>query len=109
MTTIDLTHVYWLALAIVLEIVANVFLKYSDGFKRVTYGIFSLIAVLAAFVALSKAVKGIDLSVAYALWGGIGLIATAALGWVLFKQIINCKGWLGVLLIISGMILIKLS
>ncbi|KAA5903926.1 multidrug/spermidine efflux SMR transporter subunit MdtI, partial [Klebsiella pneumoniae] len=43
-------------------------------------------AVLAAFSALSQAVKGIDLSVAYALWGGFGIAATLAAGWILFGQ-----------------------
>lgn len=61
-------HAAWLAIAIVLEIIANVFLKFSDGFRRKIYGILSLAAVLGAFSALSQAVKGIDLSVAYALW-----------------------------------------
>lgn len=57
-------HAAWLAIAIVLEIIANVFLKFSDGFRRKVYGILSLAAVLGAFSALSQAVKGIDLSVA---------------------------------------------
>jgi spermidine export protein MdtI len=46
-------HGAWLALAIVLEIVANVFLKFSDGFRRKVYGILSLLAVLGAFSALA--------------------------------------------------------
>lgn len=61
-------HAAWLAFAIVLEIIANVFLKFSDGFRRKAYGLLSIAAVLGAFSALSQAVKGIDLSVAYALW-----------------------------------------
>ncbi len=40
-----------LALAIVLEITANVLLKFSDGFRRKIYGILSLAAVLGAFSA----------------------------------------------------------
>ncbi|SSL86865.1 Spermidine export protein mdtI [Klebsiella pneumoniae] len=92
-------HAAWLAIAIVLEIIANVFLKFSDGFRRKIYGILSLAAVLGAFSALSQAVKGIDLSVAYALWGG----------WVLFGQRLNNKGWAGVILLVAGMVLIKLA
>ncbi|WP_054180160.1 multidrug/spermidine efflux SMR transporter subunit MdtI [Trabulsiella odontotermitis] len=102
-------HGVWLALAIVLEILANVFLKFSDGFRRKTYGILSLVAVLAAFSSLSQAVKGIDLSVAYALWGGFGIAATLAAGWVLFGQRLNGKGWAGVILLILGMVMIKLA
>lgn len=102
-------HAAWLGMAIVLEIIANVFLKFSDGFRRKTYGILSLVAVLAAFSALSQAVKGIDLSVAYALWGGFGIAATLAAGWILFGQRLNRKGWMGVVLLLVGMILIKLA
>ncbi len=100
-------HAAWLAIAIVLEIIANVFLKFSDGFRRKIYGILSLAAVLGAFSALSQAVKGIDLSVAYALWGGFGIAATIAAGWVLFGQRLNNKGWAGVILLVAGMVLIK--
>lgn len=102
-------HAAWLAIAIVLEIIANVFLKFSDGFRRKIYGILSLAAVLGAFSALSQAVKGIDLSVAYALWGGFGIAATIATGWVLFGQRLNNKGWAGVILLVAGMVLIKLA
>ncbi|NIG19198.1 multidrug/spermidine efflux SMR transporter subunit MdtI [Pantoea sp. Al-1710] len=109
MATFNAVHVAWLALAIGLEIVANIFLKYSDGFRRVIYGLLSLVAVLGAFSALSQAVKGIDLSVAYALWGGFGLVATVAAGWVLFGQRLNRIGWLGVGLLIAGIVLIKFA
>ncbi len=102
-------HGAWLALAIVLEITANVLLKFSDGFRRKIYGILSLAAVLGAFSALAQAVKGIDLSVAYALWGGFGIAATIAAGWILFGQRLNHKGWVGVVLLVAGMVLIKLA
>lgn len=102
-------HAGWLALAIVLEIVANIFLKYSNGFRRPFYGIVSLLGVLAAFSALAQSVKGIDLSVAYALWGGFGIVATVVAGWILFGQRLNRRGWLGIGLLVAGMVLIKFA
>ena len=102
-------HAAWLAFAIVLEIIANVFLKFSDGFHRKAYGLLSIAAVLGAFSALSQAVKGIDLSVAYALWGGFGIAATLAAGWIMFGQRLNHKGWIGLVLLLAGMIMIKLA
>ena len=102
-------HAAWLAFAIVLEIIANVFLKFSDGFRRKAYGLLSIAAVLGAFSALSQAVKGIDLSVAYALWGGFGIAATLAAGWIMFVQRLNNKGWIGLVLLLAGMIMIKLA
>ncbi|XPE62159.1 multidrug/spermidine efflux SMR transporter subunit MdtI [Shigella flexneri] len=98
-----------MALAIVLEIVANVFLKFSDGFRRKISGLLSLAAVLAAFSALSQAVKGIDLSVAYALWGGFGIAATLAAGSILFGQQLNRKGWIHLVLLLARMIMVKLA
>ncbi|BDJ17163.1 MULTISPECIES: multidrug/spermidine efflux SMR transporter subunit MdtI [Enterobacter] len=102
-------HAAWLAFAIVLEIIANVFLKFSDGFRRKAYGLLSIAAVLGAFSALSQAVKGIDLSVAYALWGGFGIAPTLAAGWIMFGQRLNHKGWIGLVLLLAGMIMIKLA
>ena len=109
MQQFEWVHAAWLGMAIVLEIIANVFLKFSDGFRRKLYGILSLVAVLSAFSALSQAVKGIDLSVAYALWGGFGIAATLAAGWILFGQRLNHKGWIGVVLLLAGMVMIKLA
>lgn len=109
MSAFEWIHAVWLCAAIVLEIAANIFLKLSDGFKRKAYGLMSLLAVLAAFSALSQAVKGIELSVAYALWGGFGLVATITAGWIMFGQRLNRKGWTGVLLLLIGMVLIKLA
>ena len=84
-------------------------LKCSDGLKYPLYGLLSLCCVLLAFSALDQAVKGIDLSIAYAVWGGFGIIATVAAGWVLFGQRLNRKGWAGLTLLLAGMILLKLA
>lgn len=109
MVIADLIHPAWLALAVVLEIAANIFLKYSNGFKKPLIGALSLASVMLAFSALAQAVKGIELSVAYAVWGGFGIIATVAAGWVLFGQRLNRKGWAGLTLLLAGMILLKLA
>ena len=39
MAQFEWVHAAWLALAIVLEIVANVFLKFSDGFRCKIFGL----------------------------------------------------------------------
>ena len=66
--------------AILFEVAGTLSMRASDGFRRKFYGLMSIAAVLGAFSALSQAVKGIDLSVAYALWGGFGIAATLAAG-----------------------------
>ncbi|MFC0141736.1 multidrug/spermidine efflux SMR transporter subunit MdtI [Erwinia mallotivora] len=109
MAAAEMVHFLWLTLAIALEIIANVALKWSDGFRRPVFGGCSILCVLAAFSALGQAVKGIDLSVAYALWGGIGVAMTILAGWILFGQKLNGKGWSGLALLLVGMVMLKLA
>ncbi|MDA8482790.1 multidrug/spermidine efflux SMR transporter subunit MdtI [Pseudomonas resinovorans] len=102
-------HFAWLGAAIALEVLANILLKYSDGFRRRLLGVTSLLCILAAFTALAQAVRGIDLSLAYAIWGGFGILATVAIGWTLFGQRLAGRGWLGLGLLLVGMGLLKLA
>ena len=109
MQTLNYGHIAFLMLAVVLEIAANIFLKYSDGFRKRLPGLLSLLLVMGAFTAWGQAVKGIDLAVAYALWGGFGVLATLAAGWILFGQRLRPRGWIGLSLLLIGMMMIKLA
>lgn len=109
LSTFEWWHGAFLLLAVVLEILANILLKMSNGFKHLWLGILSLLAVLGAFSCLALAVRGIELSVAYALWGAFGIVATVAAGWILFNQRLNYKGWSGIILLLLGMVMIKFA
>jgi spermidine export protein MdtI len=102
-------HLLYLAIAIALEIVANVLMKFSEGFKRKLPAVAAIFCALAAFTALSYAIEGIQLSVAYGVWGGIGLIATAIFGITLFGERLRPSGWLGLALIMGGVVLLKFT
>lgn len=101
-------HIIFLLLAVVLEVTANIMLKKSEGFRRPWLGIFSIVAVLSAFGSLSRAIEGIDLGIAYALWGAMGLFMTVAAGWIFFQQRLNLRGWVGLGFLLSGIMLLKL-
>ncbi|TWT13887.1 multidrug/spermidine efflux SMR transporter subunit MdtI [Reyranella sp. CPCC 100927] len=105
----DIVALLWLAASIVLELTGTMLLKRSDGFRRRRIGLLGLACVLASFATLAQAIQGMDLSVAYALWGGVGILATAALGWLLFDQRIRLVGWCGVALIVAGATVLNLS
>ncbi len=95
--------------AAVLDVAANLMLAKSNGFRRRGYGILSLLLVGLAFYALSLAVREMDLAVAYALWGGFGILGTSLGGWALFGQRLGLCAWLGIALLIGGMTVLKLS
>ncbi|MEL8223782.1 multidrug transporter subunit MdtI, partial [Escherichia coli] len=43
------------------------------------------------------------------LWGGCFFAAPLAVGWILFGQRLNRKGWIGLVLLLAGMIMVKLA
>ncbi len=102
-------HYVYMAVAILLEVAANIFIKTSEGWRRKIQGALGIVCILASFTALSQAVKGIDLSIAYALWGGMGIVLTTAAGWVFFQQALGRTGCLGIAMIVIGVVLLKLS
>ena len=92
-----------------LEITANLLLTKSRGFTRLKYSLGALALVAGAFTLLAYAVRGMDLAVAYALWGGFGIIGTSLGGWLLLGQKLHASAWLGMLLLIGGMGLLHLA
>ena len=96
-------------LAAVLDILANLLLARSQGFHRRWIGFTALALVGLAFYCLSLAVKNMDLAVAYAMWGGFGILGTSIGGWLLLGQRLKPCAWLGMVLLIGGMTVLKLS
>ncbi len=96
-------------LAAGLEVYANILLAKSDGFVRKTYALGALVFVALAFTCLAFAVQGMDLAIAYALWGGIGVVGTGIGGAVLFGQRLKPVAWLGMAMLIAGMAILQLA
>jgi spermidine export protein MdtI len=96
-------------LAALLDIAANVFLERSDGFRRILPGIAALVLIALAFLALVPAVKVIDLSIAYATWGAIGILGTTLAGRFFLGQHLNRTGWAGLVVIVASVVLLTMS
>lgn len=97
----------YLALAIVLEVTGSSFLQASKGFSKPVPTIVMAIAYVLSFFFLSQALKAIPLGVAYAIWAGLGIVLTASVSVLVFKQTLDLPAVLGMLLIISGVIVIN--
>lgn len=98
----------WLGLAVALEVIGTSLLKISDGLQRRLVGGLGVLCVVGAFGALAQAIRGMDLSVAYAVWGGVGLVLTAVVGSLAFGQHIRPAGRLGIVLVVAGVVALKL-
>ena len=72
--------------AILFEVIASTSLKLSEGFTILIPSLTVFIAFIGAFFFLSLALKSILLSVAYAVWAGLGTALTAIAGILLFQE-----------------------
>jgi small multidrug resistance pump len=79
----------YLAIAIAFEIAGTSLLKASNGFSRMGLGIASMACYWVCFGFLAVAMKSIPVGVAYAIWSGVGIIAIAVIGWLVFRQSLN--------------------
>ncbi len=82
-------------------------LKVSDGFKKWKPSALVVIGYSLAFYMLSLTLNHIPLSLSYATWSGVGTVLTAVIGVKWFKEELNGKGLIGILLLISGVVLLN--
>ncbi|MDO3680612.1 DMT family transporter [Paenibacillus ehimensis] len=102
---------YWLYLgaAIALEIAGTISMKFSQGFTRLTPSILMVVFYLLAFTALNFSLKQIDVSVAYAIWSGLGTAVIAVIGYLYFNESMSLLKAGSIVLIILGVIGLNLS
>ncbi|WP_350445843.1 SMR family transporter [Campylobacter vulpis] len=100
-------YLLYVVLAALLDIVANLALNKSNGFRNLKWGIASVLLVWLAFYLLALSLEGMKLAVAYTLWGSIGILGTTLGGWYFFKQKLKPIGWVGIFIIIIAVITLK--
>ena len=62
----------------------------------------------ASFYFLSLVLQSIPIGVAYALWAGLGIVLITLVGAVVFGQKMDLAAILGIALIISGVVVLRL-
>jgi len=102
-------HWFWLMSAICLEVAGTTSMKLSEGFQRLLPSVFILVFYGMSLAALTLALRRIDVSVAYAIWSGLGTALIALVGIAYFKEPANLVKWLSIGLIILGVIGLNLS
>lgn len=94
--------------AIALEVTATLSLRASEGFTKWVWAIPVAVGYIASFVLLAMVLKrGMPVGVAYGVWSGIGVAATAVLGRVLFDDPFTPTMAAGVVLIGAGVFLLE--
>ncbi len=68
-----------------------------------------LVFYLISFIALTMALQGIDVSIVYAIWSGIGTILVAIIGMLIFEESVSFRKIISLVLLVIGVIGIHLT
>lgn len=101
----------WILLFIagVLEVVWAYSMKLSDGFTRPVPAAITIVMMIASFGLLSIAMRSLPLGTAYTIWTGIGAVGAFVVGIMVLGEAMTPMRVLAAALIVSGIVLMKLS
>ena len=99
----------YLTAAIATEVVGTLFLRFTDGFTRPLPSIVVIATYVASLWLTALALKTLEISLAYAVWAGVGTAAIAIIGMAALGETVNALKLASIVLVISGVIGLNLS
>ena len=97
-----------LIIAVALGTAANGFAKSSQGFTLLMPSLMTAITIVGCMYTLSLVMKTIPIGITYASFAGLCIIATIIIGIIKFNQMPDLYTILGMVLIISGVLIVNL-
>lgn len=97
----------YLMVAISLEVIGTISLKFSDGFSDWRFTLLSLSVYGLSFWVLSLTLRIIPVGTAYAVWAGLGTATVAIIGWLFLKEPMTALKAVFLLMIIGGVVGLK--
>ena len=104
----NITAYIILLIAVILGTASNSFAKSAQGFTLLIPSIITAVTIVACMYTLSLVMKSIPVGITYASFAGLCIIATAAVGVIKFNQVPNFYTIIGLILIISGVLIVNL-
>ncbi len=99
----------FLFIAIIGEVIATSALKSSEGFTKIIPSIIVIIGYGVSLFFLSLTLReNIHIGVIYAIWSGVGITLISIIAYFFYKQALDIPAIFGILLIISGIMIINL-
>jgi small multidrug resistance pump len=99
----------YLALAIVSEVAGTLALRSSRGFTNLVPSVIVIASYAFAFFMLSRALRGMSVGTAYAIWSGIGTAIVALASVPIFGERLTLRSVIGIALIIAGVVVLETS
>ena len=99
----------YLVIALLLDVVATLSLKLSDGIRQRPIAVLAYILFLVSFTFFGLAMKKLEVGLVVALWAGGGLAIVAVIGMLYFQESISFSKCLFLGLVVIGVIGLSLQ
>lgn len=106
--TLALSPYALLAVAIALELVGTSSLKASEGFTKPLPTVLMVVSYGLTFWLMAIIVRQLPIGTVYAIWAGVGIAGTAAIGALFFREALQPSDYLGIALIVAGTLVLTL-
>jgi len=100
-----MTYLY-LAVAILSEVAATSALKASEEFTRFWPSLIVIVGYGLAFYFMTLVLRVLPLGITYAIWSGVGIVLVVVVGALVYQQVPDLAGIMGMALIIAGVVVI---
>lgn len=98
----------FLFFAVVAEVIATSALKASDEFTNFWPSVIVVVGYAVAFYLLTLVLRTMPVGIMYAIWSGAGVALITIVGAVILKEMPDLPAIIGMALIVSGVVVIKL-
>ncbi|RUT31983.1 multidrug efflux SMR transporter [Paenibacillus zeisoli] len=102
-------HWIYLLLAILFEVAGTISMKLSAGFTKWQPSLLLVVCYICSLIFLTLTLKTIQVSVAYAIWSGMGIVMITLIGFLFFAENINLSKAISIILILIGVITLNLT
>lgn len=99
---------FYLAIAIVAEVVATSALKATAGFTKFVPSAVVIVGYSVAFVFLSLVLDKLPVGVTCAIWAGMGIVLVAIVSAVAYRRVPDLPAVIGMALIVAGVAVVNL-
>ncbi len=99
---------FYLMIAVIAEVCATLALKPAEGFTKLGPSIIVVLGYAISFYLLSIILETLPVGITYAIWAGLGIVLTAFIAAIVFKQSPDAPAIIGMSFIIVGVGIIQM-
>jgi small multidrug resistance pump len=102
---------YWiyLCLGILFEVAGTTTMKLSDGFTKIMPSVLLILFCICSLYFLTLTLKSLEVSIAYAIWSGMGMIIITLIGFMYFNESVSLLKIVAIALIIIGVVTLNMT